>query len=135
MKEWKVKVLKVRVLGLAALLLGVLGCQSTRVVPLVETAPFTILSAEVAGDSLEVVVRYSGGCEDHTWRLEKSAPMMKSLPPKQPILLIHGSHGDMCRALIVDTLHLELKPLRAGPIGVTLFLLETWKPELIYENR
>ena len=52
-----------------------------------EDASVDVISAEVVGDSLRVVVGYGGGCGDHRFSLMASGPAMKSLPPKQPVVV------------------------------------------------
>jgi hypothetical protein len=100
----------------------------------VPEAPFELLDAKVVGDSLVINVRYGGGCaEDHAFTLESNGPMMKSLPPKLPLRVVHRTAGDPCRALIVERHALDLKPWRGTPRGVTVILLENWKENLPYE--
>jgi hypothetical protein len=94
-------------------------------VPAWEQASFEFISAEVEGDSLRVVVQYGGGCGDHQFSLVESGPAMKSLPPKQPIALVHETTGDPCRALIEETRMLDLSSFRRSPHGTTVILLES----------
>ena len=44
-----------------------------------------VIAARVDGDSLRCTVRYSGGCGVHAFELRSTGPVMKSLPPKQPM--------------------------------------------------
>lgn len=127
-----------------SMLLGaavVAGCASTQSTsndsePLGWTdAPMDVVSAEVEGDSLVTVVRYGGGCGEHRFFLEPAGPLMKSLPPKQPLRWVHRSSGDPCRALILDTVRADLKPFRGSPHGSTVLLLEGWNEDLIYTYR
>ena len=78
------------------------------------------------------VVHYSGGCGEHTLGLEANGPMLKSLPPKQPLRVVHRSSGDPCRAMIVDTLVTPLTSFRGTPRGTTVLLLEGWEETLYY---
>ena len=95
-------------------------------------APLTLTSVAVQGDELMVVVHYSGGCGEHTLHLEANGPMLKSLPPKQPLRVVHRSSGDPCRTLIFDTLVAPLTSFRGTPRGTTVLMLEGWKEELFY---
>ena len=100
----------------------------------VPEAPFELLDAKIVGDSLVINVQYGGGCaEDHAFTLESNGPMMKSLPPKLPLRVVHRTAGDPCRALIVERHALDLRPWRGTPRGVTVIVLENWKENLPYE--
>ncbi len=98
-----------------------------------EEAAFDILSAEVNGDALQLTIQYGGGCGAHQFEGVSAGPLMKSMPPKQPLKVVHRTTGDPCRALIEEELTIELKPWRAAPHGVTVILLENWNNPLIYE--
>ena len=97
--------------------------------------PFTLLSVSVVGDSLTAVVQYGGGCGSHAFFLDARGPMLKSLPPKQPLRLVHRSSGDPCRALVLDTVRHDLTPFRGTPHGTTILTLESWDPDLPYTYR
>ncbi len=98
-------------------------------------APFEVVSAAVEGDVLQTVVRYGGGCGEHAFTLEADGPLMKSLPPKQPLRWVHRSPGDPCRALILDTLTSDLTAFRGSPHGTTVLVLSGWEGSLIYTYR
>ena len=123
------------------LLVGVMGgCRSaettTAPTPPTEAAwsevPLTLTSVAVQGDDLMAVVQYGGGCGEHTLHLEANGPMLKSLPPKQPLRVVHRSFGDPCRAMIVDTLVAPLISFRGTPRGTTVLMLEGWEENLYY---
>ena len=94
--------------------------------------PCSIDMASVDGDELVAVVAYSGGCGDHLFDLESAGPMLKSLPPKQPLKLVHRSPGDPCRAMVHDTLRFDVSSFRGSPRGTTMLMLEGWKELLPY---
>lgn len=73
-----------------------------------ESALFSIQSAEISGNTLMVVVNYSGGCGEHTFTCIGSAMISKSLPPRRAIQLVHNNLGDNCRQLITDTLYIDV---------------------------
>jgi len=97
-------------------------------------APVEVVSAEVVGDALRLVVSYGGGCAEHALEVESAGPLLKSMPPKQPLRVVHRTPGDPCRALIQRELTVDLKPWRGAPHGVTVILLENWKEPLPYEH-
>jgi len=96
-------------------------------------APLEVLEAEVVGDELHLLVSYGGGCAEHLLEVASAGPLLKSMPPKQPLRLVHRTPGDPCRALIQRELFFDLKPWRGTPHGVTVILLENWNEALPYE--
>ena len=98
---------------------------------LVET-PFTIDSAFVSGDTLHALVQYSGGCGAHAFDIEATGTLLKSLPPKQPIRIVHRSDNDPCRALIIEEIKISIKEFNGSPRGTTVLMLENWNQHLSY---
>jgi hypothetical protein len=86
------------------------------------SAPFDVLHAAIQGDSLVVQVAYSGGCATHIFQLAAAGPQVRSLPPKQPLMIAHDADGDACRARIQKTLAFDLRPYRMSPKGLTAIL-------------
>lgn len=76
-----------------------------------ESAAVDIQSAEIKGNSIQLVVSYSGGCAEHSFRLMGSAILTKSLPPQRAVKLIHTNNGDQCKKMITDTLMFDVTPL------------------------
>ena len=116
--------------------MGMLGCRGSQMASenpaaVVNLAPFQVLDAWVDGDSLKSVVQHSGGCDVHMFSLHTTSPLLKSLPPKQPVAWEHRSN-DPCRAMVVDTISTSVAHLRGTPRGVTILLLDQWEPELFY---
>ncbi len=74
----------------------------------------TINAVKVVGDSLYVDVQYSGGCKTHEFKMITNGNFMKSLPPQLPLFLEHNANKDNCRALKMETLKYDLKPLRSA---------------------
>jgi hypothetical protein len=75
--------------------------------------PFTINQVEVKGDSIYVTVQYSGGCQNHEFKMISNGNFLKSLPPQLPLYLEHKANGDNCRALKIETLVFDIQPLRS----------------------
>lgn len=92
----------------------------------------TIENVTIEGDTLFASVSYSGGCGEHEFSLEANGAMMKSLPPKQPLRIIHRSNNDPCRAHIVEELKFDISKYRGTPSGITVILLENWNQHLNY---
>ena len=86
------------------------------------SAPLEGMQAAIKGDSLVVKVAYSGGCAEHAFDLFAAGPQVRSLPPKQPLMIAHEAHGDACRARIEETLAFDLRPHRMSPKGLTVIL-------------
>ena len=61
---------------------------------------------------LRLFMRYGGGCRDHTFALLVSRAFMESQPPVLRARIAHDANGDMCKALIQETLEVNLQPVR-----------------------
>jgi len=94
---------------------------------------FSVLEATVDGDSLRVHLEYGGGCADHEFQLVQASPTLRSMPPKQPLRLIHQAHGDPCRALIREWRAFDVSSFQASPKGVTVLLLEDFQLPYSYD--
>ncbi|PCJ82377.1 MAG: hypothetical protein COA49_02480 [Bacteroidetes bacterium] len=97
-----------------------------------DNPPFTFLDVKIEEDSLIVLVQYSGGCGNHEFEIEKVGFLMKSLPPKQPIRIIHRSDNDPCRSLIQEELKFDVSSFRGTPDGITVLILENWPLHINY---
>ena len=75
--------------------------------------PVTIASASIRGDSLQLVVRYGGGCREHAFTLVVAPAWMESYPVQASALLAHDAGGDNCKALIEKSLGFDLSPVKA----------------------
>lgn len=97
------------------------------------SAPLNIENIALNGHLLTLQVSYSGGCEKHEFQLVGSTMLMKSLPPKRPILLYHDNNGDSCRELVKDTLTFDIRAF-AYSNGEVHLLLEGWENPIPYNN-
>lgn len=86
------------------------------------SAPLDVMQASIQGDSLVVQVAYSGGCAEHAFELVTAGPQLRSLPPKQPLMIAHETNGDACRSRIEEILAFDLRPHRMSPTGLTVIL-------------
>lgn len=74
--------------------------------------PYSFKSAAIEGDSLRLVVSYSGGCEEHEFELLTDKAYTKSAPPSLRLFLFHDAKGDACRSVVTDSLSYDLSPLQ-----------------------
>ena len=86
------------------------------------SASLEVMQAAIQGDSLVVQVAYSGGCAEHAFELVAAGPQVRSLPPRQPLMIAHDTNGEACRARIEETLAFDLRPHRMSPYGLTVIL-------------
>ena len=86
------------------------------------------------GNTLEIKVSYSGGCENHTFDLIGSPNISKSLPPIRSIQLIHRANKDACKALIIKDLIFDVSSFTyKKESGSTIYLqLDGWDQKLLY---
>lgn len=97
-----------------------------------DSDPISIKSAKMSGDFLELIVTYSGGCEQHDFELLSNGFYMKSLPPKLSLKLLHNANNDACRSLIEQPLSFNVKNMRYAGEGPLILLIEGMKKETLY---
>lgn len=73
--------------------------------------PFMINEITINGDSVEISVSYSGGCEKHFFELIWDGTIDAGDTPSIDLILLHNSNGDACEALIMDKLVFRLSDL------------------------
>jgi len=76
-----------------------------------ESDQTTITGVKLEGNVLTLNVEYSGGCQDHSFEFVGSAAIMKSLPPKRSVKLVHNANGDTCRELVTETIKFDISTL------------------------
>ena len=76
-----------------------------------ESAQTTISSVKLDGNILSLDIEYSGGCKDHSFEFIGSAAIMKSLPAKRAVKLVHNSNDDTCRELVSETIKFDIRAL------------------------
>lgn len=74
--------------------------------------PVDVVSAEIVGDSLDVVVRFSGGCEAHELRLIATNYWLESYPVQLFSEIVHEDPGDPCDAIVEERARFGLAGLR-----------------------
>ena len=75
--------------------------------------PFTILSAAIQGNTLQLDLEYGGGCQGHLFALLDLMPgtFAESEPPRPIVALRHDNNDDRCKAIVRDTRSIDLSPL------------------------
>jgi hypothetical protein len=97
-----------------------------------ESASVNILKADVQGDLLKLTVQYGGGCEQHIFTLYTNGMYMKSLPPQISMQLHHEDNDDRCRALITETIAIDISSIRHGNKGPLIIRLQDYKETITY---
>lgn len=82
----------------------------------VSSAPFDLNQITLTGDSVEVSVAYSGGCEQHTFEIIWNGVITGTNPPAIDLIIQHNANGDSCKAHITETLTFPLTALTGNVI-------------------
>ncbi len=92
--------------------------------------PFVLDTLYIDGDSLKITLSYSGGCARHSFKIIWNELITSSNPPSVDLLLLHDAHGDMCEAMITETLAFALSELNgiALPNGVSVGVSSGYTP-------
>jgi hypothetical protein len=95
------------------------------------SASCSIVSVNIEGNTMILDVEYSGGCEEHSFKLLGSEMIQKSLPPKRGIMLWHDNKGDSCRSIVNEQLKFDISNLAyAG--GEIILNLDGWATPISY---
>ncbi|MDG1146684.1 MAG: hypothetical protein P8N52_00130 [Crocinitomicaceae bacterium] len=96
--------------------------------------PIQINNAYCEGNTLFLDVSYGGGCGDHSFQLKGSAITKASLPPQRMIQLIHKNHEDYCKAIVTNTIEVNLTELSDSKNkgDKTILLLDGWGKVIEY---
>lgn len=90
----------------------------------------TISRTEILGDFLSLDVSYSGGCEDHEFKLITDGKHSATYPPVIELVLRHDAHNDKCRSYLDETLYFDLKALQYS--GTTRIAVKLTNNEKTY---
>lgn len=77
----------------------------------ISSDPFDLKSIILKGDSVEVSVAYSGGCERHSFEVIWDGAVAKTNPPQINLFIKHHANGDGCEAYISEKLTFSLTAL------------------------
>jgi len=78
------------------------------------TDSFVLDRAWLEGSNLMVKVSYGGGCQQHLFRLVWPEAIIAIYPPVFEVILSHDGQGDMCRAIVTETLVFDLASPELG---------------------
>lgn len=105
------------------------------------TDEYALNSATITGDTLNISVSYSGGCEKHQFTLVVSDNFHESFPVQLPASIAHNANGDTCEAYPTENYRFNLTSIKtlyqnayrqeAGTI--ILRLKDAPDGELVYE--
>ena len=76
------------------------------------TDEYTLNSAIITDDTLNISVSYSGGCEDHQFTLVASDTFLESFPVQLPVFIAHNANGDTCEAYPTENYRFDLTPIK-----------------------
>ncbi len=99
-----------------------------------DSDPLTINSVSIDGNIMTIDIEYSGGCEEHWVDLIGSFSVMKSLPAKRSIKLMHTANNDNCRKIVNETLMFDISAfaMRATSGSEIILLLDGYKGQISY---
>ena len=76
------------------------------------TDPYTLNSATITEDTLNISVSYSGGCEAHQFTLVVSEAFLESFPVQLPVSIAHDANNDTCEAYPTEDYRFDLTPIK-----------------------
>ncbi len=83
--------------------------------------PVYIHEAYMDGDCLQIMLSYSGGCQEHTIDLARMHPWTASCSTVPTFEIRHNANDDLCEAYFTKELRFDLSPLKEE--GKTEFVL------------
>jgi hypothetical protein len=86
------------------------------------SAATTIKSILIKGDLMTIHVTFSGGCEEHEFKLLGQSNLQKSMPLKRGVMLFHDNKGDSCRELKDEILVFDITALGVSKTEVLLLI-------------
>lgn len=76
------------------------------------TDAYTLNSATITEDTLNISVSYSGGCEEHVFTLVVSEGFLESFPVQLPVSIAHDANNDTCEAYPTENYRFDLTPIK-----------------------
>ncbi len=78
----------------------------------------TVSSGQIQDDCLALVVSYGGGCASHDFALYWDGTSLLSVPGRVQLSLLHNANGDLCEAILTDSLHFDLTGIQDSTGGI-----------------
>lgn len=97
-----------------------------------DQADFTISSHKLTGDTLSILLNYSGGCEEHQFSVYFNEIFDVGVPPIAALEIKHEDHGDACREYKSEWLHIDLKHLKDCAFEDVKIIFRQYNKEIIY---
>ena len=99
-----------------------------------ESDAFSIQDVQIKGNTLLLTITYGGGCADHQFEFIGSPMIMKSMPPIRSVQLIHDAANDKCKALVTQTIEIDLKEIAYSPTpgSELMLMLKGWDKKINY---
>jgi hypothetical protein len=100
----------------------------------VPSDPTTISNIRIEGNTMFIDMSYTGGCEEHTFKVVGSEAISKSLPPIRSIQLIHSAKGDQCKKIVEETLTVDISKITYKPVSgsIIYLVIEGWNNKIEY---
>ena len=76
------------------------------------TDEYALNSATITGDTLNISVSYSGGCEEHQLTLVVPETFLESFPVQLHASIAHNANGDTCEAYPTNNYRFDLTPIK-----------------------
>ena len=76
------------------------------------TDAYVINTATIEGDTLQIDVSYTGGCETHAFTLVAEPMFLESFPVQLRVSLAHNANSDTCEASITEDHQFDLTPIK-----------------------
>jgi len=96
-----------------------------------KSAPVRIISVSLTDNVLKLDIEFSGGCNEHSFRLLGSTAILKSFPAQRGIMLFHENNGDSCRELLLESLYFDISAF-AYPNSEIILNLDGWPDKIPY---
>lgn len=91
---------------------------------------YNLSDVKLNGNTLEITVRYGGGCGQVEARL-LAGPVLYTYPPIQQLRLVFQDN-DPCEAYLQKTFHFDLSPLRNIGGSEIILSLDGWPDRIHY---
>lgn len=78
---------------------------------------FEVKDVSIVNDSIYFKIQYSGGCNEHEFRLTANDYFKESFPVQADMILSHNDFNDACDSIVEIELSFDLSPLKEAYIN------------------